>query len=261
MCQGAPPPAASVGSACSNNTQCAVLGGNYTCKLSTSSGNATYSGGYCTRLCTQPADCPLGSTCVALNPAYGEADTFCWDNCSTTDLCRSSGYACYQVGSSTACWVSPLPTPDAGPPFPPGEAGSACTANADCMPPNDGECVPQVLPDGGATGYPGGACTAPCDLDPQNHCGDGGICIDYGTSGAWCEGACTGPLQGQSNCRTGYVCSPLTTPDGGLYPLGFCRPRCDNVGAYIPPCGSGFTCQTSGARSGYCCDAALMTCF
>ncbi len=232
------------GNACLLDADCSDLGGNYRCKHETSSGNAEYPGGYCTRICAASGDCSNKfSVCITLQPQYGEADSTCWGRCSATDPCRP-GYVCYDLGGGTkGCWLNPLPTLDAGPVS--NKTGIACAANADCKnPPDDGVCRLELLADGGPTGLPGGECTAACRID-RNHCGDGGVCVSHA-----CEAACNAPLQGQGQCRTGWVCGPIA--DAGI---GKCEGNCNNPGFVCP---QGFTCAPEDAgvaTAGYCCDA------
>ena len=100
-----------VGDPCVSDRECQQnLGSAAICKQTTSSGNASYLGGYCTLRCSSTAaQCPVGSTCISVVAQYGEADNLCWDNCSVGDACRSPGYSCYGIGNLNACWISPLP--------------------------------------------------------------------------------------------------------------------------------------------------------
>ncbi len=250
-CAVPPPPPKTVGSSCTSNAECASLGGNYTCKLSTSSGNASYPGGYCTVICNSTLECPGTTSCVNLNPSYGESDRICWQDCSSTS-CRSPGYACYTLnGGEQGCWLGTLPTLDAGPPAPADLIGSPCTTQAACRnPPDNGECILATGADGGSTGYTGGYCSAGCDATGDEHCGAGGLCVAF-QSGSYCMRQCSNPLGGQgTSCRTGYVCGSLKSADGGMSPNGLCEPRCDNSAGICP---TGYTCTTSGTKSGYCC--------
>ena len=230
--------------------------GTFKCKKMTTSGNATYEGGYCTKICTADTQCvdPLadgGSStqsgwCIGLSPAYGEADQFCWDRCGTGQgNCRTPGYGCYNLGMTTAgtavtaCWISPVPTPDAGPPS--DKLGTTCTTNQNCANPPDltyALCIPEffALADGGVsttpTGYTGGYCSANCGAS-ASVCGAAGICLgDYPVDGRdSCALKCTDPGAGMSNCgRNGYVCQPFFTglPDGGAEraDAGFCDSSC-----------------------------------
>gem|GEM_PF-1677721 len=254
VCSGTNPPydagADLYGSPCTKDADCGALGGKFTCKLATSSDNAPYPGGYCTEKCGSPGDCSNTlSACITVQPQYGEADAICWNRCSPTRPCRTPGYSCYNLGGGTsACWLAPLPTLDAGRPA--DKTGNACVAKADCTnPPDDGFCRPEFLADGGPTGLPGGACSSNCRID-KKHCGDGGVCVDY-----QCEAACPGPLAGQGSCRAGWVCGPTFGADAGQVDGGGkCQGNCNNLGFACP---TGYTCGLDDAgvgEAGYCCN-------
>ena len=227
-----------------------ALGGNFKCKLATNPGGAPYLSGYCTKICTGQADCPQATSyCQGLSPTYGENDRICMKRCPTGSECRSSGYACYNVGPNTLCWLDPLPSVDAGPPS--DKVGIPCTADGTCQnPPSDGFCLPPVLPDGGPSGYTDGYCTAQCA--DSAHCGDGGICITFGSGSSsfeMCQKVCSGPGLGQSDCRLDYACQGYLVGllDGGSEPSpdGICRPSCAAAGWGCP---TGKTC----GDGGYC---------
>ena len=237
------PPNAQYGSPCNATQDCVALGGNYTCKRTTSTGNATYSGGYCTRFCTTATDCGTGSSCVGLTPEYGESDAICWKTCAVATDCRT-GYACYGLSSGSACWLSPLPPIDAGTPA--NKLGNACSNYLTCANPPDPQYAACLTPffnlaDGGTssqpTGYVGGYCTAVCSVGGQPLCGSNGICLGnyLGDGDDYCVQKCTSPWAGQSSCRVGYRCAGYNTVDssGNTTPApdGFCDPSCFNAGA------------------------------
>lgn len=227
-----------VGEACSTDLECqgagaGALGSMAICKKMTTSGNGAYAGGYCTRRCgTAATACPGGSTCVGLLPAYGEADTICWDNCSNGaggDACRTPGYGCYGVGSSMACWISPAPTPDAGAPA--DKVGNACTGEAQCINPPEtgGVCLSREFNYNWAS--LGGSCSKEGCLSNSECSADGGaMCIGFtATDPDLCVQKCANSRDaGQSTCRNGFTCSPYVTglPDGGRMTStdGFCLP-------------------------------------
>ncbi len=237
-----------VGSDCTSDQDCISLDPRPVCKQSTTYGTP-YPSGYCTVRCS--GVCPSGSVCVGAQRRYGENDTFCWKTCNDSSDCRQPGYACYVVGSVSACWLDPLPSPDAGPPAPPDLMGAPCTLDDNCRnPPDDGFCQPEQTPNGLPTGYPGGYCSAPCDITPESHCGANGICVSSGGA-SLCGRRCTIPGQGQGDladggCRTSYVCGRLFQGDGGVLSDGVCNPNCNNPGA---GCNPGRTCSRD---SGYC---------
>jgi hypothetical protein len=230
---------AQVGSPCATDEDCAPLGNFAICKRATNPYGDPYPGGYCTKLCgfscptdRAPAECrcPPSSRCTSGPRMRGENDSFCWKTCGNSGDCRD-GYDCYLVattsqGDINACWLSPLPTPDAGPPAPPGRMGGPCRADDECRnPPADGFCKSEL------DGFIGGSCSAPCDVSGDEHCGDGGRCVYYGLPiGAQCGSQCAAPNQGQSNCRAGYVCIALFGSDGGTLSTGLCNPNCNNPG-------------------------------
>lgn len=239
-----------VGDPCSTDSDCADLGGSYRCKKTTTSGNASYSGGYCTILCSTNSDCTANSTCVSLPGGFGEGDSMCFRSCAGSTDCRSPGYECYDLGNSVGgCWINPLPSYDAGPPA--DKIGIACTSDSQCInPPDDGYCIPATDTGGNPTGWPGGYCSATCFT--EEHCGTDGICITFtdenGDDFNACQARCAAANAGQSTCRSGYICEGylLALPDGGSQPSteGICMPRCDNPGSSGCPTGS--SCQSSG---------------
>lgn len=229
-----------VGTPCTDNSQCTALGAGSVCKLKTSSQMNDYVGGYCTKTCVDDLDCPGKSLCLGPQPGYGEKDSLCWAQCTTAQECRT-GYDCYPIGSGlSACWISPLPPYDPGPPA--DKVGQPCGADATCKnPPDDGVCLTDRLADGGVSAFTDGYCSAQCD-DTAHCSADGGaICISLGSFGA-CAQSCTGPQQGQGSCRQGYVCRAVRAgPDAGFLPVGFCWPSCKAAG-----CAAGTTCQATG---------------
>ncbi|MBL8911701.1 MAG: hypothetical protein JNM17_13500 [Archangium sp.] len=220
-----PPPMARVGSTCTSDMECqAGLGAQGRCKQMTSSGNATYSQGYCTVGCGTTA-CPAGSTCVgAAN--YGEDDVICMDNCTPpSDPCRS-GYTCYTVGSSRACWIAPLPMRDAG--VPADKVGNACTSDSECQnPPADrGLCLTR---EGNFDWQSrGGYCSRiDCVNDSECSADGGALCLNITSSGGGaCVDVCPAASAdaGQSDCRNGFSCEPLVFPDGGWAMVNVCLP-------------------------------------
>ncbi|HYX90885.1 MAG TPA: hypothetical protein VE782_04950, partial [Myxococcaceae bacterium] len=128
--------------------------------------------------------------------------------------------------------------------------GTACGMDAQCkadggMP--TGFCAEETF-DGGSTGFTGGYCMADCST--TGYCPDDAVCIGFSQTQAFCTALCAAPEQGQSGCRSGYVCNGYVVllPDGGTQPStdGFCFPRCDNPG---PGCPTGSMCNAS---TGYC---------
>lgn len=232
--------AGQVGTTCTVDAECTALGGGSSCKQKTSSQLNDYAGGYCTKTCGSDLDCPGSSFCLGPQPGYGEKDSICWAGCTTSAECRS-GYDCYPIGGGlSACWISPLPPFDPGPPA--DKVGQPCGTDATCKnPPDDGVCLTDTLTDGGASAFTDGYCTAEC-TDGAHCSADGGaLCISLAGLGV-CAGTCAGPGTGQGGCRPSYVCRSVRAgPDAGFLPVGFCWPSCQKAG-----CPAGTACQASG---------------
>lgn len=238
-----------VGIACSQTSDCTALGTGAECRQSTATGAGTYTGGYCTRVCTSDADCG-GGTCINAGN-YDEPNPICTKKCSSSSDCRSPGYECYDIGEPEGiCWLDPLPEVDAGPPA--DKVGLGCTIDTDCQnPPDDGFCIPETTEDGGTTSYLGGYCSAPCNSN--DHCStDGGaICITFDVGGgntfSMCQQVCGDPGTGVSTCRANYVCQgyQIYQSDGGIGPSpdGICTPNCNNQAG---SCGTTGTCLSTG---------------
>lgn len=237
-----------LGLACAGDPDCAALGPAGRCRKTTATGLDVYEGGYCTRDCSTTPECGPGGLCVFHEANSGESGSFCWRRCQTAADCRSPGYDCYALPSGArGCWLSPLPSLDAGPPA--DRVGSPCGEDSECQgPPSDGFCITPTNADGGASPFVQGYCSATCD--DSAHCAvDGGAgCYLFGTAPdqfAACLRHCQGPESGQADCRQGYVCRGVRRADGGLEPDGVCLPDCRNPGAACP---GGTTC----ADAGYC---------
>ncbi len=248
QCQS-PPGGGSPGSACTVDSDCrGTMGAPPRCKRVTSSGNASYPGGFCTIDCLN-ATCPRGSQCLTM-PAYGETDHFCAPDCAPfLAPCRTPGYACYTSGGGSGggvCWLSPLPGgPDAGVSL---TIGAACTFDAQCGTAPSFCFAQRQPPPIGDTGYLGGACAQPCQGSTLA-CPTGSACVTETFGGMFgapsvslsnCRQTCAVPGSGQSICRAGYVCAQI--PNVSRI-LGFCAPSCLNAGVRCP---SGTTCRSSG---------------
>ena len=249
-----------VGDPCLNDAQCQQsLGPAAICKQLTSSGNASYVGGYCTLRCASTAtQCPTGSTCVSVVASYGELDSLCWDNCSATDSCRSPGYACYGVGSLNACWISPLPpigggTGGGGSPVGGGFGGGTGggpigggTMTCDgCWFGSTGICIPPVNSNTSAACGRGGVICASClsnQVCSNYQCinvpvgGGGGGFIDGGAFGGGTGGG--SPIGGGGGSLS---CSAATC--AGCCSGNFCVP---------PQSQSNFTCGLGGSQCATC---------
>jgi hypothetical protein len=221
-----------IGAPCSADLDClAWLGPAAICKTKTSAGSAVYVDGYCTIPCGQGRlECPGGSTCVSIDVRYGEGESLCWDNCLLNggDPCRSPGYKCYPVadGGAHGCWISPMPTPDAGPPA--DKVGLPCSGDAECSSPPDrgGVCL-GVERD---RHWMGGFCsTASCLLDVECSVDGGALCASVPGDQLRCLSRCAvafdgGVADGGSGCRQGYLCQGARGLDGGAVEGGVCAP-------------------------------------
>jgi hypothetical protein len=231
------------GGACTQTSECSTIGTGAVCKMTTSSGNAAYQGGYCSKPCASDAECGSTGFCVYVAP-FGEAGALCFDTCVSGSDCRS-GYACYDVGDPLLgmCWIAPFPESPVAPDF---LVGTACTLDSDCQ--NDGGFPAgfcwRETEGGAATGFTGGYCMGDCTV--ADNCGATAICLGN-TSFAFCADRCTSPDAGQSDCRANYVCEPyiIGLSDGGRTTAtdGVCFPNCQNPG---PACPTGQTCNASG---------------
>jgi hypothetical protein len=251
-----------VGDPCVADGDCkSSLGATAICKLMTTTGNGTYVGGYCTLPCT--GTCPTGSSCIGLQPQYGEADRICWDNCGAGDLCRSPGYACYTVGSTTnACWINPLPAVDAGRPA--DKVGRACAGDTDCQNPPDigGICLDREANRNWADGY---CSKEDCSTNTECSSDGGALCIGMSDTLDVCIQRCgvsTPRDGGAADCRVGYVCNQYFNflADGGVAPStdGICyppdAPLAERTGQ---ACASDTECQVPSGSIADCLPATL----
>ena len=227
-----PPTRKRVGDSCAFDGECQQsLGGAALCKQRTSSGNASYAGGYCTLRCASTAgQCPVGSTCVSVVASYGESDSLCWDNCSATDSCRSPGYACYGIGNVNACWISPRPPVGGGAG---GGGGGGAPVGGGTGGGGFGGGTGGGIPVGGGTGGGFGGGTG------------GGFPVGGGTGGGFGGGTGGGtPVGGGFGGGGGQACD-------GCFFSGFCIPRtssnndtfCGQGGVTCASCSNGQTCR------------------
>ena len=241
-----------IGGACATAGNCQT---GLTCKQTTTRGDATYPGGYCTKACAMQTDCGTGNDCIGGAQSalqfYGESTGFCVSEClsaGTQSNCRS-GYLCEfnAAGQPGLCWLNPIPPFSGG-----GQAtnsGNPCTADT-CQPSNVNPllsfCFDATMPDGGFSGWTGGNCSADCSYDNVGtFCGPTATCITLGqapNTSEVCLGTCSGPGT-RSTCRAGYSCFGLRAPDGGVSATSICYPDCTITG-----CQAG-TCNTT---SGQC---------
>ncbi len=248
-----------VGDPCNSDTDCRMLGSTAICKKMTSSGNGTYLDGYCTLACTD-TDCPAGSSCISLNPRYGEGDSICWDSCSVSDKCRVSGYGCYQLGDIDACWLDPLPPVDAG--VPADKVGNPCTSDSACQnpPDNGGTCLQSEF----GEEWPQGYCTKIDCIENEECSTDGGaMCLDFRGEANACVQRCADASDGgRSTCREGYVCTEyqIEFSDGGVgtAETGFCAPLPPPVPTTVgDSCTESAACQVPSGADALCVPAIL----
>jgi hypothetical protein len=200
----------SVGEHCVSDAHCQRnMGPDARCKLTTTSGDAGYAGGYCTFLCATGA-CPVGSICSGPLADYGEAEPLCLDRCSPRDRC-APGYGCEPFDAGSACWVASLPEPTEN------HVGEPCIDDATC---GGGFCLANAY----VGTWPGGYCSkSDCLTDAECSSDGGAACLVFGSAfvGKLCLARCPDSRDGgQSTCRQGYVCAPLS--DAGVD--GFCVP-------------------------------------
>ncbi|MDP3505626.1 MAG: hypothetical protein Q8S33_35115, partial [Myxococcales bacterium] len=270
-------PPKKVGDSCLGDADCqATLGPAAICKQQNLSGSITYAGGMCTiPRCSAANDCPMGSICLNFPRVFGEEVSACFvSSCGAMAPCRA-GFGCFNIGQgATACLPSELSNDEL-------ELDTVsilhepCTTASDCRAPVPGApfagggCFAEVLrrADGGVilgrdggpqyTGNPGGQCTRDCrdDLDCSETGEEDlrqGVCLGISQTQAACFKACPAPNQGQSTCRTGYICEQrvLNFPDGGreFGATGYCDNRCDVLGAGCGnfPDGGRRQCQSDG---------------
>lgn len=259
----APPPSNKrVGDACAADSECQQsLGTAAICKQRTSSGNASYPGGYCTLRCASTASqCPVGSTCVSVVAPYGESDSLCWDNCGAGDACRTPGYACYGVGSLNACWISPLPPIGGG-----AGGGGGAPIGGGFGGGTGGGGVPVGGGFGGGTGggspvgggfgggggqscdgcFFSGFCIPRTSSNNDTFCGQGGVTCASCTNGQTCQNfACVnGPVGGGGGAFDGG--SPVGGGSGGGFGGG--------SGGGIPTGGGGGSVACSASTCSGCC--------
>lgn len=261
-----------------NGTACRACGAGASCTMgvctTSSCSPANCSGcclnGACIPLGQQPASAcgQGGSVCAACPPnaicqnglcvASGCSPATCRGCCSggicnagtTTTSCGVGGVTCQSCRAGTLCsGGSCVGFSDAGVSTDAGVVGSPCGTAAQCtgIPVNQRQCLP----------LPGGYCSAFCQstmttctlfqscpgLCPGAGSGGPSVCVGSGLgSPPVCGQTCPAPLQGQSTCRTGYVCATF----GGSASTGLCIPSCTNGGFGCPAGGS---CDLV---SGYC---------
>lgn len=146
---------------------------------------------------------------------------------TASTACGRAGNLCTSCPFNTVCGSGTCNYPG---PTPPSQGfGAACTLNTQCQSATGvltgGSCIPPTVDGGATSGFPGGYCSPGC----TSTCIAGGECINVGTFSR-CFQSCPAPDQGQSSCRSGYVCVGLTDPQMNLLPFGICFPSCTQPG-------------------------------
>lgn len=231
-----------VGDPCAGDGECqASLGSAAICKQRTSTGNASYVGGYCTLRCASTAaQCPVGSICVSAVSGYGEDDAICWDNCSQTDSCRTPGYACYGIGNLNACWIAPLPPVGGG-----GGGGGAPLGGG------TGGGGPVGGGAGGGTPVCDGCffqgfCITRANSNNNTFCGQGGVMCQTCSANQVCSNyqCINTPVGGGGG---GFFDGGFGGGTGGGFPIG------GGAGGGVPVGGGGGSIACSAATCAGCC--------
>lgn len=139
--------------------------------------------GYCVSSCAGGASCASGTRCLsALNFA-------CLKVCDAQTTQCGSGMACQAIddgSSASVCARGSAQSP----------IGGKCMNDGNCE--GSSKCL--ITAD-----IPDGVCTSLCTQNAD--CGAKGVCLAAESDGI-CFAKCTTP-GAQSNCRTGFVCSPV----------------------------------------------------
>jgi hypothetical protein len=191
--------------------------------------------------------CQCASECTA--PGYSRCYGTDIQVCVVTDAgCQDwENFAC---GSADTCQNARcVGTPAVN-------VGGPCRSDPDCG--AAGECVVYA-----PQGYCVSACPNTSSLSGAYYCPSDSTCVAFGSSDGGseqlCLESCPNPLQGQSTCRTDYVCGAVIDPFDAGAVAGVCIPNCNWFDA-ADAGGSAAYCHT-GTRpdggpvcqpSGYC---------
>lgn len=189
------------GSPCTLTDECAALEGLAPRCLTEAQG---FDDGYCSANCTSGVDdCGGGAGCF---------DTIsgglCMAPCGSGADCRAGYECCAQGRSGGLCLPEGLdPTcdslgggggggggSDGTTPPEPGEVGSTCGGDGECVEGDDPYCFSQV---------PGGYCSSDCET--RENCGDGNWCLQGGFGQNLCVRGC----ETDDACNGGQVCCDL----------------------------------------------------
>ena len=141
----------------------------------------------CMIACQSSADCPTGQVCQNVTET---GPLFCFPLCQSDSDCPTLGTCDRYTGSC-------LPDPNAGP----GGIDDPCATDADCK---SELCIPP------SSEFPGGACTALCSLS-HDGCPAGSVCTANWSS-AGDEGICYQACIEDTDCRAGYHCGDIGSP-------------------------------------------------
>lgn len=188
--------------------------------------------------------CPTSTTCLngTCQPLSACNATTCASGCcdpqfgcqpgTSSNTCGFGGNQCQSCLINSNCSNKACTTGNGGP-------GAGCTSDQGCIT-GDGtstgetdSCIPA------ATIWPGGYCSPACTSSATCF---NGTCFNL-FGGQFCMGNCTSPGAGQSNCRSGYVCTTVTV-NSMTAPFGACFPNCNNAPSQI--CNAGTTCNALG---------------
>ncbi|MEM9190776.1 MAG: MXAN_6577-like cysteine-rich protein [Myxococcota bacterium] len=131
--------------------------------------------------------CSVDQVCTGGSCRCGTGQMLCGGSCVDVSRdafnCGTCGNTC-PAGSSCRFGGCTVPV------------GASCASDVDCVSTSGGICATT------AEGWPGGYCYSDCAI---SSCPSGASCVDIGGAFA-CLDACVFP----SDCRSGYVCEPLT---------------------------------------------------
>ena len=242
------PTGADVGASCSNDGDC----GSGPDEFCLGAADSWQSAGYCTRVCSNDAQC--GPTASCSDPIGAAGTRVCFTNCCGLSDCGRSGMVCSEaLAGSPVGFRACLPGDTSA-----GD-GDPCTSFADCAP--SSACSDNPF------ASPGGYCvTIDCTFADDSTCapaGDG-VCVDSDPF-VGAPGICLDRCTSAGDCRTGdgYTCQIV-----GIG-VSACLYTHADIG---DACGSDAACgdppwecvEDDGFPNGYCgatgCTAAPDTC-
>lgn len=164
--------------------------------------DSEFVGGYCSLLnCQDSADCSGDGECLTIDPQNGT--TACFDACATDNDCRTD-YSCQDVGNGVSVCAPAGNDGTMGN----GDAGGACTTDADCGAPGYGFCIAESLDSDFIDGY----CATAIECSTGT-CGGDNVCIPLFQDGTT---ACIDGCTTDGDCRTGYSCQDISQNSSGV---------------------------------------------